>query len=58
MPRSSRPCAHDLPARKKTPAEPSSSHAWIASLIAAAVIVSSAAYLTVEFLKERKNWLS
>ena len=49
-------CRRDLPPvaqpRRKN------SHAWLAAITAAGIIVSGAAFLAAEFLRERKNWLT
>lgn len=48
-------CTRDLP-----PVEQRGqiSHAWLAAIVAAGVIVSATAFLAAEFLRERKNWLT
>jgi hypothetical protein len=49
-------CRRDLPPaaqpRRKT------SNAWVAAIAVAGIIVSGAAFLATEFLRERKNWLT
>ncbi len=49
-------CRRDLPpvARPRR----KSSHAWLAAITVAGIIVSGAAFLAAEFLRERKNWLT
>jgi hypothetical protein len=49
-------CTRDLPPlpqrhRKNSPG-------WLAAIAAAGIIVSGATFLAVEFLRERKNWLT
>ncbi len=50
-------CIRDLPPlaqqrhRKNSPG-------WLAAIAAAGIIVSGATFLAVEFLRERKNWLT
>ncbi|MGV1097851.1 hypothetical protein ACUUL3_00380 [Thiovibrio sp. JS02] len=48
-------CKRELP-RLAPPRGKKGSH-WLAALLAAGVIVGSAAVVAAEFLRERKNWL-
>lgn len=50
-------CARDLPPPVRENRK-HSSHAWLAAITAAGIIVSGAAFLASEFLRERKNWLT
>ncbi|MCX5864378.1 MAG: hypothetical protein NTW42_04840 [Deltaproteobacteria bacterium] len=49
-------CRRDLP--PVTPPRKKNSHAWLAAITTAGIIVSGAAFLAAEFLRERKNWLT
>ncbi|MFH1021267.1 MAG: hypothetical protein V1782_11770 [Pseudomonadota bacterium] len=49
-------CRRDLPPVKQPRRK--NSHAWLAALTVAGIIVSGAAFLAAEFLRERKNWLT
>jgi hypothetical protein len=52
-------CRRDLPpvAQSAQPQRKPSS-AWVAAIAAAGIIAGGAAFLAVEFLRERKNWLT
>jgi len=49
-------CRRDLPALAQPRRKPS--NAWVAAIAVAGIIVSGAAFLATEFLRERKNWLT
>ncbi len=49
-------CRRDLPPMEQP--RRNHSHAWLAVITAAGIIVSGAAFLAAEFLRERKNWLT
>jgi len=49
-------CRRDLPPAEQPRRK--NSHAWLAAIAAAGIIVSGAAFLAAEFLRERKNWLT
>jgi len=50
-------CTRDLPPVAQRHHR-KNSHGWLAAITAAGIIVSGAAFLAVEFLRERKNWLT
>lgn len=47
-------CKRDLPNMATAQRESSN---WILALLASALIVTSAAFVAYEFLKERRNWV-
>ena len=49
-------CTRDLPPVTQRRRE--NSYGWLAAITAAGIIVSGAAFLAAEFLRERKNWLT
>ncbi|MDG4475085.1 hypothetical protein [Thiovibrio frasassiensis] len=49
-------CTRDLPPVAQR--QKKNSHTWLAAITAAGIIVSGAAFLAAEFLRERKNWLT
>lgn len=52
-------CRRDLPpVAQSTPPRRKTSNAWVAAIAVAGIIVSGAAFLATEFLRERKNWLT
>jgi hypothetical protein len=49
-------CRRDLPPVEQPRRK--NSHAWLAAITVAGIMVSGAAFLAAEFLRERKNWLT
>jgi hypothetical protein len=49
-------CSRDLPPVKQRRRKNSSG--WLAAITVAGIIAGGAAFLAVEFLRERKNWLT
>lgn len=50
-------CTRDLPPPAQQ-IQKQTSYYWLAAITAAGIIVSGAAFLASEFLRERKNWLT